>query len=205
MTTGVHAVNAYRIPVLYGRHSLVLTNTTPTTAYRGAGRPNVSYIIERLVEEAARETGIDRIELRRRNLIPKEAFPYQTPHRCRSTTAATRPDCSISRSSNPNGRASRSGAQNPDAVESCAASAARCSSSRRRGGSAPKEEVVLKFGRFGQRSIYTARRPSGQGHETVFPDIVAEVLGMDPEKITCGRAIPTARRSSATGRSPRAP
>ena len=77
MTTTVHAVNAYRIPALYGRHSLALTNTTPTTAYRGAGRPNVSYIVERLVEQAARETGRDRIELRRINLIPKDAFPVQ--------------------------------------------------------------------------------------------------------------------------------
>src|SRR6266571_1317747 len=75
----LHAVNLYRIPVVYGRHRLALTNTTPTTAYRGAGRPNVCYLAERLVEEAARETGIDRIELRRRNLIPKDAFPYQTP------------------------------------------------------------------------------------------------------------------------------
>src|SRR5258708_21953177 len=77
---GLHAINLYRIPAMYGRHRLALTNTTPTTAYRGAGRPNVCYLAERLVEEAARETGIDRLELRRRNLIPKDAFPYQTPH-----------------------------------------------------------------------------------------------------------------------------
>src|SRR6266581_1150911 len=77
---GLHAINLYRIPVMYGRHRLALTNTTPTTAYRGAGRPNVCYLAERLVEEAARETGIERLELRRRNLIPKDAFPYQTPH-----------------------------------------------------------------------------------------------------------------------------
>ena len=51
------------------------------------------------------------------------------------------------------------------------------------GGSAPKEEVALKFGDSGNASIYTLAGPSGQGHETVFPDIVAEVLGMDPEKI----------------------
>jgi len=74
-----HAINAYRIPNLYGRHRLALTNTTSTTAYRGAGRPNVSYLVERLVDEAARETGVDRAELRRRNLIPKDAFPYKTP------------------------------------------------------------------------------------------------------------------------------
>jgi carbon-monoxide dehydrogenase large subunit len=77
---GLHAINLYRIPVMYGRHRLAVTNTTPTTAYRGAGRPNVCYLAERLVEEAARELKMDRVELRRRNLIPKDAFPYQTPH-----------------------------------------------------------------------------------------------------------------------------
>src|SRR5207302_1225134 len=73
------AVNAYRTPAAYGSHQLVFTNTTPTTAYRGAGRPNVSYLAERLVDEAARVSGIDRIALRRKNLIPKAAFPYKTP------------------------------------------------------------------------------------------------------------------------------
>src|SRR6185436_5916020 len=75
----LHVANLYRIPAVYGRHRLALTNTTPATAYRGAGRPNVSYLIERLVDEAARETGADRVALRERNFIPKEAFPYQTP------------------------------------------------------------------------------------------------------------------------------
>jgi carbon-monoxide dehydrogenase large subunit len=74
-----HAINAYRIPVLFGSHKLALTNTTPITAYRGAGRPNVSYLVERLVDEAAREMGIDRVEIRRRNVIPKDAYPYNTP------------------------------------------------------------------------------------------------------------------------------
>src|SRR5204863_623283 len=79
LNPSTHAINVYRIPALYGRHRLALTNTTPITAYRGSGRPNVSYLVERLVDEAARETGIDRIELRRRNLIPRDAYPYRTP------------------------------------------------------------------------------------------------------------------------------
>ncbi len=74
-----HPTNIYTIPAFYGLHQLVLTNTTPTTAYRGAARPNVTYLVERLVDEAAREMGIDRIELRKRNLIPKKAFPYTIP------------------------------------------------------------------------------------------------------------------------------
>src|SRR5688500_20029267 len=73
-----HAVNAYRIAALHGRHRLALTNTTSQTAYRGAGRPNVSYLVERLVDEAARGAGIDRGEQRRRDLTPRDAFPYRT-------------------------------------------------------------------------------------------------------------------------------
>jgi aerobic carbon-monoxide dehydrogenase large subunit len=66
----------YRTPVYAMTVQLVFTTTTPTTAYRGAGRPEAIYIIERLVDAAARETGRDRVELRRLNLIPKGALPY---------------------------------------------------------------------------------------------------------------------------------
>src|SRR5260221_10726335 len=72
LNPSTHAINVYKIPALYGRHRLALTNTTPITAYRGAGRPNVSYLGERLGDEAARETGIDRIRIRPRKLIPQE-------------------------------------------------------------------------------------------------------------------------------------
>jgi Aerobic-type carbon monoxide dehydrogenase, large subunit CoxL/CutL homologs len=73
------AINAYRIPAAYGSHQLVFTNTTPTTAYRGAGRPNVAYLAERLVDEAARITGIDRIACAATNLTPEDGVPYKTP------------------------------------------------------------------------------------------------------------------------------
>src|SRR4029077_18251650 len=68
----LHAGNLYRIAAIHGLHRLVLTNTAPTCPYRGAGRPNVSYLAERLVEEAARETGSARLELPRGKLIPEE-------------------------------------------------------------------------------------------------------------------------------------
>ena len=73
------AAGPYRTPVMYGRHRLVMTNATPTNAYRGAGRPEAVYLIERLVAAAAAQLGIDPIELRRRNAIPHEAMPYRTP------------------------------------------------------------------------------------------------------------------------------
>src|SRR5262245_47858731 len=188
MTTTAHVVNAYRIPVAYGRHSLVLTNTTPTTAYRGAGRPNVSYLVERLVEEAARETGIDRIELRRRNLIPREAFPYQTPTVVYDSGDPPGLLEIAERESDWKSFESRRTASRKDGKLRGIACAMFIEPSG--GGSAPKEEVALKFGDSGNAAIYTLAGPSGQGHETVFPDIVGEVLGLDPDSIVLRASDP---------------
>lgn len=69
----------YRIPAIFAEVRAVFTNTVPTDAYRGAGRPEACFVLERLVEEAASQTGIDRLELRRRNFIPVTAMPYTTP------------------------------------------------------------------------------------------------------------------------------
>ena len=66
----------YKIPAVHFRGRAVLTNTIPTTPYRSAGRPEAIYVIERLVDKAAREHGFDPVELRRRNFIPPNAFPY---------------------------------------------------------------------------------------------------------------------------------
>jgi carbon-monoxide dehydrogenase large subunit len=188
ITPVTHAVNAYRIPVVYGRHRLVLTNTTPTTAYRGAARPNVSYLVERLVEAAARETGIDRIELRRRNLIPREAFPYKA--------ATVDYD-----SGDPPGQLERALEQSRwEAFEPRRAEAARrgklrgiaCAMFIEPAGAsvAPKEEAFIKFGDSGNALLYALAGPSGQGHETVFPEIVAELLGLDAEKISLRASDP---------------
>jgi aerobic carbon-monoxide dehydrogenase large subunit len=70
-------VSLYRIPAIEVSSKCMLTNTTMVSAYRGAGRPEGNYYMERLIDTAAREMGIDRIELRRRNLIPSEEIPYQ--------------------------------------------------------------------------------------------------------------------------------
>ena len=189
MAPSLHAVNAYRIPAVYGLHRLALTNTTPTTAYRGAGRPNVTYLMERMVDEAAHELGLDRVELRRRNLIPKDAFPYKTP--TPATYDSGDPPGLLAgavRESNWSGFAAR-----------------RVESQRRGklrgigmamfiepsgGGGAPKEEVAIKFGDSGNPVIYALAGPSGQGHETVFPEIVGEVLGLDASTITMRASDP---------------
>ena len=182
LNPSTHAINVYRIPALYGRHRLALTNTTPITAYRGAGRPNVSYLVERLVDEAAREVGIDRVELRRRNFIPKEAFPYKTP------------SGSTYDSGDPAGYLD-------DALEHSdwASFAARRDEATRRGklrgigcavfvepsggSAAPQEQAAIKFGESGNPSLFVLAGPSGQGHETVFPELVALEFGMAAESI----------------------
>ena len=187
---GLHAVNLYRIPAMYGRHRLALTNTSPTTAYRGAGRPNVCYLAERLVEEAAREMKIDRVELRRRNLIPKEAFPYQTPH-----------PHSVYDSGDPPGLLDEALARGEwKTFESRRAEARKRGRLRGIGcavfvepagaGGAPKEEAMIKFGESGNALLYAHAGPSGQGHETVYPEVVGEAMGIDPEKITLRASDP---------------
>ena len=71
--------SVYAIPAIHVDVKMVLTNAAPLGPYRGAGRPEAIYLLERLIDDAARRTGMDRIELRRRNLIPPSAMPYKAP------------------------------------------------------------------------------------------------------------------------------
>ena len=72
-------IDVYRTPAMEVNSKVVFTNTTPVAAYRGAGRPEGNYYMERLIDTAAREMGIDRVELRRRNHIAPEQMPYKAP------------------------------------------------------------------------------------------------------------------------------
>ena len=69
----------YKIPAIWGEMWGTMTNTVPVDAYRGAGRPEASYLLERLMDLAAQEVGMDPVEFRRKNLIGADEFPYQTP------------------------------------------------------------------------------------------------------------------------------
>jgi aerobic carbon-monoxide dehydrogenase large subunit len=69
----------YKTPLIYVNVKAVFTNTVPVDAYRGAGRPEATFQLERIVDKAARELGVDPIELRRKNFIQPDQFPYQTP------------------------------------------------------------------------------------------------------------------------------
>ncbi len=75
-----NTLGVYKTPLIEVNTQCVFTNTTPVGAYRGAGRPEANYYMERLVDTAAREMGIDQLELRRRNHIPREAMPYKSPN-----------------------------------------------------------------------------------------------------------------------------
>ena len=77
----------YRVPAAHFRARCVLSNTAPTRPYRSAGRPEVMFVMERLIDLAARQFGFDRVELRRRNLVSQHELPYRNPFRGRSQSA----------------------------------------------------------------------------------------------------------------------
>ncbi len=182
----------YRIPAVYGRHRLALTNTVPITAYRGAGRPDMAYAIERLVDEAARQTGIDRLDLRRRNLVPRDAFPYRLPTGGPMAAVYDSGDYAalldaVTREADWAGfEARRAEAATRGRLRGigCAVFVEPA------GGVAPRDEVLISFGGDGGITVHAAAHSSGQGHETVFPEIVARVLGLDPGAITLSAGDP---------------
>jgi aerobic carbon-monoxide dehydrogenase large subunit len=172
-TFGLPAV--YRTPLSHVLVKGVMTNTASIGPYRGAGREQAAYIVERLVEEAARQTGIDRIELRRRNFIPKSAIPYRTP----------------------SGRLYDSGdfeavldhalkASDWDGYPARAAASKAKGFLRGRGlsiflecvGASPYEAADIRFSDDGRVRLVVATQSQGQGHETSFPQVVAERLGI---------------------------
>ena len=99
------------IPALYGSFKVVLTNASPILPYRGAGRPDIAYAVERLVDRAADELKIDRAELRRRNFIPPDAFPYKSPTGGSILFQSDFPGCLDQAPTSRTGRASSGGAR----------------------------------------------------------------------------------------------
>ena len=190
------AVNIYRTPAAFGSHQLVFTNTTPTTAYRGAGRPNVAYLSERLVDEAARITGIDRVALRRKNLIPKSAFPYKTP--TGSTYDSGDPPGllkqAIEAADWKGFERRRRAAQRAGKLRGIG-----CASFIEPSGGVGQEEIAIRFDRDGGLDLFTLSGASGQGHETVFPEIVADILGVVSDTVRLRASDPDAPPLVGTG------
>jgi carbon-monoxide dehydrogenase large subunit len=182
----------YRIPAVHGRHRLALTNTIPITAYRGAGRPDMAYMVERLADEAARQTGMDRLELRRRNLVPRDAFPYRLP---------TGGPMAATYDSGDYAALLQAATQEADWAGFEARRTEALARGRLRGigcavfvepagGVSPRDEILISFEADGGITVHAATHSSGQGHETVFPEIVARVLGLDPGAITLSAGNP---------------
>ena len=174
------AMSLYNVGALHGRHRLVFTNTTPTTAYRGAGRPNVAYLWERLVEEAARATGIDPVALRRRNILRKSAFPLKTltGSSYDSADPARLLDTALKASDWKGFKARRRASKKAGRLRGIGLAMFLEPS-----GGMGKEQVEIRIGADGKLGLYSNAGPSGQGHETVFPALVAGVLGIAEDRI----------------------
>ena len=174
------AMSLYDVPALYGQHRLVFTNTTPTTAYRGAGRPNVAYLWERLVEEAALATGINSVQLRQRNFLRKQMFPLKTL--TGSTYDSADPAQLLTtalRESDWEGFAKRRRMAKKRGQLRGIGLALFLEPS----GGLGKEQVELRVEADGKIAMFSNAGPSGQGHETVFPALVADVLGVPEQRI----------------------
>jgi aerobic carbon-monoxide dehydrogenase large subunit len=171
----------YRIPALYASYRIVLTSTTPIAAFRGAGRPDIAYVVERLVNQAAAETGVDAAEMRRRNFIPPEAFPYKTP------TGSVYENADL-----------------PGMLEQAlkladwkgyAARRARSEASGKRrgigisavieatGGGQSADQIELQLDASGTVTVHTVSKSQGHGHETTQAMIVADALGIAREQV----------------------
>jgi carbon-monoxide dehydrogenase large subunit len=174
------AMSLYNVGALYGRHRLVFTNTTPTTAYRGAGRPNVAYLWERLVEEAAAVTGIDPVEIRRRNVLRKDVFPLKTltGSSYDSADPARLFDTALQAADWSGFKARRKAAKKNGKLRGIGLAMFLEPS-----GGMGKEQVEIRIESNGKLAMYSNAGPSGQGLETVFPALVADILKIPEERI----------------------
>lgn len=176
MLTGVYA-----IPCASVRVRGVFTHTAPVDAYRGAGRPEAAYVIERLVEEAARVTGLSSVEIRRRNFIPTAAMPYKTAlgqtydsgDFNQTLTEALRLgdlDGFEARRAASAAKGKLRGIGLSSYIEACA------------GGS--PEDARLVMDEAGKLTIFIGTQSNGQGHATAYGQLAADALGLDIAEVT---------------------
>jgi carbon-monoxide dehydrogenase large subunit len=178
---------ARNLPTVYDiRHidigvRCVFTNTLPTAPYRGAGRPEANYMVERLVDAAARVSGIDRIELRRRNLIPVSAFPYRSPMGVTfdSGEFATLLDKALKLADYAGFKERRRQAKKRGRYLGLGISCFL-----EHAGGSPTEGARLMFPGGDSLVVALNVQSTGQGHATVFPHLVAERLGLSPKQVT---------------------
>ena len=172
----------YRVPALYARTRLAYTNTVPVSAYRGAGRPDIAYAIERLVDYTAHEHGFDPIELRRKNFIPRDAMPYKTANATTYDSGDFEAvmDDALKRADWSGFEARRAAAKRHGKLRGIGIATYLEAGG---GGAAPKDQVAVEFDAQGNMTLFSVTQSSGQGHETVFPQIVAGKLGIAPAHV----------------------
>jgi carbon-monoxide dehydrogenase large subunit len=183
----------YTTPVIYAEVKAVFTNTVPVDAYRGAGRPEATFLLERIVDLAADELGVDPAELRRKNFIPTDAFPYQTPVALQydsgdyfstldlATKAADYTGFEARRAEAAR-RGKLRGIGIATYIEACgiAPSAVVGSLGARAG---LFEAAAVRVHPTGSVTILTGSHSHGQGHETTFAQLVADGLGIPMDSI----------------------
>ncbi len=183
----------YTTPLIYVNVKAVFTNTVPVDAYRGAGRPEATFQLERVIDKAAREMGIDPVELRRRNFVKPDQFPYETPVAVVYDTGNY--DATMDKVVEMCGR---------DGFEARRQESAAKGKLRGLGiasyieacGIAPShlvgqlgaraglyESATVRVNATGSISVLTGSHSHGQGHETTFPQVVADMLGIDESQI----------------------
>jgi carbon-monoxide dehydrogenase large subunit len=168
--------SGYVIPAIFMDVHGVFTNTLPIEAYRGAGKPEVNYMIERLVDLAARRLKIDPVELRRRNLV--SAFPYR---KALGTTIdcgrfAANIDDAVARADRAGFAARRAASEARGRLRGLGIS---CFLETARG--APNEGAEIRFEPDGHIALLVGTQSNGMGHETTYPQIAADLLGLPPE------------------------
>lgn len=180
--TGQMAIGVYSIPAVDIEIACVFTNTTPVAAYRGAGRPEAAYYIERLVNCIADEIGMDPAELRRKNYIPPDAFPYHTPTNITYDSGeyarALEKALTVS-----NYQALRAEQQRRLATGNEPLLGIGLASFVEMCGFGPYESATVRVEPSGTVTVFTGVSPHGQGIVTTFSQIVADQLGANFEDI----------------------
>ena len=170
----------YRIPALYQSVRCLYTNTMPVAAYRGAGRPEACYVMERLMDEAARALGVSRDEVRRRNFIRPSDMPF-TNHSgvvLESGEFAATMDLALDRSGWHGFEARREASRADGRLRGIGLGYYVESS-----GGGPEEEARVTILADGSAEVIVGTYSHGQGHETAFAQILAETFGIDFERI----------------------
>jgi aerobic carbon-monoxide dehydrogenase large subunit len=170
----------YRTPAIHADVTAVFTHTNPIRPYRGNGRPEAAFVIERMVDRAADRLGIDPAELRRRNTIPPAAMPFKTglSFTYDSGEFAENMEMALRLADVDGFPARREEAKKRGKLRGLG-----ISNTIERAGAPSYEGAEIRFDRGGTATLFTGAINQGQGHETVFKQIVCERLGLDPGDI----------------------